>query len=92
MALNSRLLKSSRLWLRSLRRMSSTKFSDLHQDLMIKAVAEKSQVPETDIEPRLRALMASRVDKLESKQIQNLIKILSHDPANHYVWVKVSCE
>merc|ERR1712045_1045800 len=42
---------------------SSTKFSDLYQDLMIKVVSEKSQ-------------------------IQNFIKILSRDPANHYIWVK----
>ena len=85
------LLQSSRLWMRSSMRYcsSSTKFSDLYQDLMIKVVSEKSKIPESQIEPRLNAMMASRVNKLESSQMQNFIKILSRDPANHYVWVKV---
>ena len=86
---SSKLLQ--RLWMRSSLRYcsSSTKFSDLYQDLMIKVVSEKSQIPESQIEPRINAMMSSRVDKLESSQMQNFIKILSRDPANHYIWVKV---
>ena len=86
---SSRLLQ--RLWMRSSLRYcsSSTKFSDLYQDLMIKVVSEKSQIPESQIEPRINAMMSSRVDKLEPNQMQNFIKILSRDPANHYIWVKV---
>ena len=90
MAVNAarRLLVNRSLWRASRLSYCSIKFNDLHQDLMIK-IATKSKMPESEIEPRIYALMSSRVDKLSSLQMQNFIKILSRDPANHYIWVKV---
>ena len=90
MAVNvtARLLVNRSLWRASRLSYCSIKFNDLHQDLMIK-IATKSKIPEAEIEPRIYALMSSRVDKLSSAQTQNFIKILSRDPANHYIWVKV---